>query len=294
MNADSSRLRILTQQHPEWRAWLALFAEAVRVLDEPVWTEIEIRPRGDRLAAAPLLDGGELVIDSRSTRAWVRRLLKVAAKDKGLGVSALMADALSGVDAFALLEAAAGQHHARIRTLVEPTGMDFSTVQAIAQLAVMPLLQGCRQRLAPQVPETWPHGYCPVCGAWPVLAELRGLERARRLRCGRCGADWTAAWLRCTYCGEGGHQRLGFLLPEGREETHKVEICGTCLGYVKTRTMLQGSAASAVILEDLATVELDVAALERGYARPQRPGYLLNFRLVERPRRWRPFLTRNS
>jgi hypothetical protein len=35
-----------------------------------------------------------------------------------------------------------------------------------------------------------------------------------------------------------------------------------------------------VLLDDLTTVHLDVVALERGYQRPERPGYALEARLA--------------
>ena len=35
-------------------------------------------------------------------------------------------------------------------------------------------------------------GYCPICGAWPLLGELRGVELSRFSRCAGCGAGWRA------------------------------------------------------------------------------------------------------
>ena len=36
-----------------------------------------------------------------------------------------------------------------------------------------------------------------------------------------------------------------------------------------------------VLLDDVATVALDVAALDRGYHRPERPGFELDVKVVE-------------
>ena len=55
-----------------------------------------------------------------------------------------------------------------------------------------------------------------------------------------------------------------------------MDACKRCLGYVKTFTTLQGSPPAKVILDDLASVELDVAAAEQGYKRPQGAGYALD------------------
>jgi FdhE protein len=139
------------------------------------------------------------------------------------------------------------------------------------------------------VPRSWPHGYCPICASWPILAERRGLDRTRRLRCGRCGGDWPVEWLCCIYCGERDHQRLGSLVPEDREETLIVETCASCRGYLKSVATLQQIPPFALLLQDLETVELDLVALDRGYSRPQGGGFPLDVRVTARPSRpiWR-------
>jgi FdhE protein len=141
-------------------------------------------------------------------------------------------------------------------------------VRAIAALAALPLLRACAELLQAHVPAHWPHGHCPICAAWPVLVEHRGLDRARWARCGRCGAEWRAEGLRCLYCGEREHERLGSLVPEKGGEVLKVETCATCRGYVKTVTTLQAQPPLELLLRDLETIELDLIALDRGYERP--------------------------
>jgi FdhE protein len=148
-------------------------------------------------------------------------------------------------------------------------------------MAAVPLLQACARALQSEVPLAWWEGYCPVCGAWPALAELRGLERKRWLRCGRCSAGWELPLLRCPFCGEMHHDNLGYLAPEESQQTRRVEVCKTCSGYLKAEATVRALAPWAVLLDDLATLPLDVAALERGYARPTRPGYALEARMVE-------------
>jgi FdhE protein len=78
------------------------------------------------------------------------------------------------------------------------------------------------------------------------------------------------------------HEQLGSLVPE-KGATRVVDACKRCLGYVKTFTTLQGSPPAKVILDDLASVDLDVAALEQGYKRPQGAGYSLDVVVVDKP-----------
>ena len=63
--------------------------------------------------------------------------------------------------------------------------------------------------------------------------------------------------------------------------SHKIEVCDTCKGYVKGFTTVRPLAPWAILLDDLTTVPLDVVALERGYHRPERPGYALRTEVVE-------------
>src|SRR5256712_11293295 len=116
-------------------------------------------------------------------------------------------------------------------------------------------------------------------------AEYTGLERTRQLRCGRCGTGWAVPALRCVFCAETDHENLGYLAPEEDEQMRRVEVCQTCKGYLKGLTTVRPLAPWAILLDDLMTVPLDVAALERGYHRPERPGYVLEARIAERRRR---------
>ena len=143
-------------------------------------------------------------------------------------------------------------------------------------LAALPLLHACARALAAHVPPSWQRGWCPVCGAWPALAEMRGIERDRRLRCGCCAADWSLPVLHCAFCDEVDHHRLGFLIVEGETQLGRVETCETCHGYLKTVMTLSTLAPRVLARHDLASVAIDLAVQDRGYARPTRPGWVPN------------------
>jgi FdhE protein len=162
-------------------------------------------------------------------------------------------------------------------------GVDADALQAVALLAPIPFLQACNRRWAPAIAESWMAGYCPVCGAWPAFAEMRGIERRRYLRCGRCGGGWQAQCLSCSYCGMTDHEELMSLVPEKSGSHAVIEACKHCLGYVKTFTTLQGSPPAKVMVDDLASVDLDIAALEQGYRRPAGAGYSLDINIVDKP-----------
>jgi FdhE protein len=250
------------RDHPEAEAWLELLEAGLAEGEDAAWEAAVPAAASDRPAKAPLLFRTHLAVNPRAAKRWVRRI------------------AGGQVDAAALLEAAVCQDDARVEALAAAAGTDPEALRVMAQMAAVPLLQACGRAFAGQVAPTWWEGYCPVCGAWPTLAESIGLERKRQLRCGRCGTAWALPPLRCVFCGEVGHDQLGYLAPDEAEPVRRVEICRTCNGYLKALTTMRSLAPWAVPLDDLTTVHLDVVALERGYRRPERPGYALEARLA--------------
>jgi len=238
-----------------------------------------------RHVAAPLLTAATLTPDARLVRRWVRRLFETAAAAGG-AAAALAGAARADDDTLAeLLDAGLAQDAARVTALAIRLRVEPQALAVVALVAPMPLLRACGERWRVRLPAAWSHGYCPLCGAWPALAEARGLERARRLRCGRCAADWAFAWLRCAYCGTDDHTQLaGLVAGEAGGPASRVTLdtCGACRGYLKTLTTLGPTSADELGLLDLATVELDVAALGQGYQRPTGAGAALDARV--RPR----------
>lgn len=289
-DAVRQRLDLLARSYPEWRSWLVLCEETLRRLAEPVWSAVEISPHPEDIPDKPLLSGKTVTIDQRRACDGLQRLLTLSmTSEAGQGAAPLTARLVKKLATNAVLEAALNQDNQAIAACAERIGIPALAVQALAQLAVMPLLYGCRRLLTARAPATWSRSYCPICGAWPVFLEVRGIDRARRARCGRCGEEWSSTWLRCLYCNEGDHRRLGLLFLEGKEEGHKVETCATCHGYVKTLMMLHGHAPAELLLADLATVELDLIALRQGFARPKAPACRLQIRLADRSSRLRTF-----
>jgi FdhE protein len=221
---------------------------------------------------APLIHGRTLEVDTAELQRLIGRLAKKASELEG-GAS-LRRYRPTGEAAVALIAAAVRQDRAAIAAIAVAEGLETGALGSVAHLGALPLLRACGRELQDRVPEYWSHGYCPICAAWPILAERRGLDRSRRLRCGRCAGEWEAEWLTCVYCGERDHQRLGSLVLEDGEML-KVETCASCRGYLKSMATLQAIPPFELLLRDLETVEFDLVARERGFSRPERSGYAL-------------------
>lgn len=181
------------------------------------------------------------------------------------------------------------QHADHVWEIARSAGVDADLLAVLAAQSVAPLLRGYADRLRPVLesaddgsPEgaTWQKGYCPICGAWPVLAELRGVEMQRHLRCSACGVGWPTRRLFCPYCEQDDYRQLRFLQVEG-EQRFKVEVCQRCNGYLKVANAFDPLPAELLVLDDLSSVHLDVAALERGHHRPEMPGFRLELAVPE-------------
>ena len=280
-----------------WRPWVKLLEVALQAHESAAWDsavpELTARSGGAWPPYAPLLEGASVRIDGRRARKLLRDLIHASeeGRDKDAGPSGMRGRRL---DSIGLFHAAIVRDHDAITRIAARAGIAPEALEVIAQLAVMPLLTACAERWREHVPSAWTHGYCPVCSAWPAVAELRGLERSRRLRCGRCATDWPLPVLQCAYCGESNHDQLGTLTPEGESQTRRVEVCYTCKGYLKTFTTLRPMALRAIAMTDLSSVDLDIIAQERAYARPSEFAHRLSLTVTREATRVRELQTRDE
>jgi FdhE protein len=156
-----------------------------------------------------------------------------------------------------------------LRQLVTQLELDPALVTTLLRHVLFPVFAGIQDSVAfLREGALWEQGTCPVCGSWPMLAEWRGLDQSRFLRCGLCAAGWEAARLWCPYCGNRDHERLGLLHSESEETHWRVAVCEECRGYVKTLTTLSAIPPLHLLIADAATLHLDLIAAQRGYVNP--------------------------
>jgi FdhE protein len=111
---------------------------------------------------------------------------------------------------------------------------------------------------------------CCLCGAPPVVAVLRDDSEAlgtRTLVCSMCGTEWRYERLTCPNCGETDTQRLRVHTAESIAHV-RVDECTTCDRYLKTIDLRRQGGAVPVV-DELATVELDLWARQRGLVKLQ-------------------------
>jgi FdhE protein len=281
VTALDTALHDLKRQRPEWEPWLAVIEEIVRETGSSGWEASVPTSVQPRQTGAPLLAGATLAVPASSVRRLLKRLTRIASVSGTTNIATLDRALDADLDILTLFNASLCQNSDSVAEVAAARGADTMGFQAVMALVSLPLLHACNRRWASSISRSWVEGYCPVCGSWPAFAEVRGIERSRSFRCGRCGGEWHARLLSCPYCTECSHDALVSLVPEKDGSHGTIDACKSCRGYVKTFTRLRGCRPDTVMLEDLASVHFDVAALEQGYTRPSGTGYPLEVAVTD-------------
>ena len=159
-----------------------------------------------------------------------------------------------------------------LRAAAEELGLDLPLFSFLVLSCLKPSLQAWAASLASRANEIdlsgWKRGKCPFCGDIPLLGELQGLQRSCHLRCGRCGADWPFNRLQCAFCETTDYQVLGFLRLGEKPERTLIQTCEACHSYLKTIVTFEPTHPGMLPVEDLATIPLDLIAIQHGYYRP--------------------------
>ncbi|MDQ4027773.1 MAG: formate dehydrogenase accessory protein FdhE [Actinomycetota bacterium] len=155
----------------------------------------------------------------------------------------------------------------------DPSLLDSRLAQWV-RVAAAPILEHAAGRVDPPSRDEWSGSACPACGDVPqasVIVEESGafLQGAPRyLICARCASWWVFPRARCPSCGEDDSRRLGpYVADEWRWA--RIDACDTCRAYMKTFDLRDRGAREVIpLVDDVATLALDVWAHQMGFHRP--------------------------
>jgi len=155
----------------------------------------------------------------------------------------------------------------KVEGISKELGLDKKILLFLIHSSLQPSIETGVEQLSREIKtETWMRGSCPVCGSLPCLSLLEEEVGKRFLLCSHCGYRWRIDRMICPFCNNRDQESLQFFYAE-EEKTHRVDLCEKCHQYIKTidlRTIGQ----TDFLLEDLATLHLDIVASKRGYKRP--------------------------
>ncbi|MGA7623346.1 MAG: formate dehydrogenase accessory protein FdhE [Candidatus Acidiferrales bacterium] len=110
---------------------------------------------------------------------------------------------------------------------------------------------------------------CPLCGGKPLVGVLRseGDGAKKSLICMLCAHEWNFRRIYCPACGEEREPQMAFY--SAKEIAHvRVDVCDTCHTYLKSIDLTKTGLAVPIV-DELATIPLDLWAREHGYHKLQ-------------------------
>ena len=137
-------------------------------------------------------------------------------------------------------------------------------VGQVLALAMRPYLSRCAEVLQQREElGRWMHPYCWLCGGEPDFAVITPAAE-RHLICGRCALRWKFEPLTCPYCRNADRARItSFATTDGQ---YRVYACDVCKRYLKAFDGRRATRPVMPMVDSVATLPLDAAAMQRGYS----------------------------
>ena len=108
----------------------------------------------------------------------------------------------------------------------------------------------------------WVHGTCPLCAGDPDFAVITPAAE-RVLICGRCSARWRFHQLTCPFCSNEDRGRITSFA--SRDGQYRLYACDVCQRYLKAYDARHASRPVMPVVDSVATLPFDAAAMQRGY-----------------------------
>jgi formate dehydrogenase maturation protein FdhE len=278
---EITELRALKARHPELAGAVDMHIELLE-LQRRVQSRVPLPPldldsalmRRHQADGRPLLQFEQIPLDLSDLRLVVRQTAEVLQRFDVLDATEfqvihaigrgdkLLAAAAQwyGQTSAGIAAAAAGPAWAPAEAIPEA---ELQIVGHALALAMRPFLSRCAEVMQ-RHPDlaSWSHPYCALCGGEPDLACLTAAGD-RRLVCSRCLLQWPFDPVACPYCGNRDRGRMtSFGTPDGH---YRVDGCDVCHRYLKAFDSRRASRPLMPVLDGVAMLPLDAAAIQRGY-----------------------------
>lgn len=224
--------------------------------------------------ARPLLRFEDIPLDLSDLRLLVRQTADILRRHGALDDSDFQKAQTLGRDMKLLASAGEWYRSAADAHAVAPVGMahalrdagdlEEATVSQVLALAMRPYLSRCAEVLQPREElALWTHPHCALCGGEPDFAVITPAAE-RHLVCGRCTLRWKYDPLACPFCRNDDRARItSFATPDGQ---YRVYACDVCKRYLKAYDGRRAARPVMLVVDSVATLPLDAAAIQRGYS----------------------------
>jgi FdhE protein len=279
---EITELRAIKARHPELAGAVDMHIELLE-LQRRVQSRVPLPPleldavivQRHQLEGRPLLRFEQIPLDLTDLRLMVRQVADVLHRFDALDASEFqLAHSLGRGDQ--LLEVAGRWYRGAAERAAAATGAavvgvgqpqpaasEPEIIGHVLTLAMRPFLSRCAEVLQRRTElSAWTHAHCPLCGGEPDLAMLDA-QGDRHLVCGRCFLRWRFDGVTCPFCMNSDRGRMtSFGTSDG---VYRVYGCDACHRYLKAFDVRRASRPLMPILDGVAMLPLDAAAMQRGY-----------------------------
>jgi hypothetical protein len=146
---------------------------------------------------------------------------------------------------------------------VQPLLPDAEGLESVFQQAMRPFLTRAADAIMARIDLSgWNKGSCPLCGGEPEFAVITPAAD-RLLLCGRCSARWRFHPVTCPFCLNDERDRITSFA--SRDGQYRLYACDVCERYLKAFDARRASRPVMPVVDAVATLPLDAAAIQKGY-----------------------------
>jgi len=150
-----------------------------------------------------------------------------------------------------------------VRPGAAPISQDAVGLESVFLQAMRPFLTRAGDAvMARSDLAAWNRGMCPLCAGEPDLAVIT-TAADRLLICSRCAARWHFDQLTCPFCLNGDRARITSFA--SRDGQYRIYACDVCERYLKAYDARRASRPVMPVVDSVATLPLDAAAIQKGY-----------------------------
>lgn len=265
---EISELRRLKEEHPDLASAADLQIDLLqlqrRIQSRVPLPSIKLEPDylNTLLAAGPILQFEHLPIDWSDMRVLLRGVATAMRRHEALeDEDYRRAEALSRDSE--RLPAIVRSWYESVRPGAAPISPEAEGLEPVLQQAMRPFLTRAGDAvMARSDLAGWKRGTCPLCGGEPDLAVITAAAD-RLLICGRCAARWRFDQLTCPFCLNAERSRITSFA--SRDGQYRLYACGVCERYLKAYDARNASRPVMPVVDSVATLPLDAAAIQKGF-----------------------------
>jgi formate dehydrogenase maturation protein FdhE len=222
--------------------------------------------------ASPVLRFEDIPLDPTDFRLMVRQTADVLRRFGALEESDYAKAQAAGRDMNLTALASQWYRSAAERQLAATVGRpatadgsasDAEMLGQVLALAMRPFLSRCAEVLQQRAElSLWTHAHCALCAGEADFSVITPAAE-RHLICSRCALRWKFEPLTCPYCRNSNRARItSFATTDGQ---YRVYACDVCHRYLKAYDGRRATRPVMPMVDAVATLPLDAAAMQRGY-----------------------------